>query len=204
VFVALWKGAKAAGLARDTNVERKSAFGIKIAGQWMTLPYDIEKGLRHLAEDPAGFAVAARKALDYAHKNSPQDWLRPLRDLINRPTRRRFEALLKNGAQNGDSDLRIFFLVLRRAARRIFDGNLPMTWQNQIAADKKKMLITPTDPLRWGGSRRSLCAVGVRSWLRRGQAARGSSAIRSGDCSATRRRPDSAARAVDRMSAGYR
>jgi hypothetical protein len=139
VLVALWNGAKAARLAKDTNTEGKPIITVKIKGKWERLCRDSEEGLRSLARDPAGFAAAAQRALDSAHKNSRHDWLRPLRDLKNHPTRRRFETLLKNGARNDDSDLKIYFSILRRAAGRLFGGNLPRTWQKQIAADEKKI-----------------------------------------------------------------
>jgi hypothetical protein len=135
VLVALWKGGKAAGLARDKDEDGRPILGVKIEGIWQCVVGDIEDRLRCLAGDPVAFAAAARKALYFAKKNSPQDWLRPLRDLMDHPTRRKFEALLKNGTHDDDNELKIYFSVLRQAARRLYGGNLPMTWQRQIAAD---------------------------------------------------------------------
>ena len=99
VLVALWNGGVAARLARDTDEAGKPSLSVKIAGKWTRVHGDAEEGLRCLAGDPVAFAVAARKALALEmDKFSTPDRLRPLRDLIANPTRRRFEALLEEVA----------------------------------------------------------------------------------------------------------
>jgi hypothetical protein len=55
------------------------------------------------------------------------------------PTHRRFRALFKNGVGDDDHELGVYSHILRQAARRLFGGNLPMTWQRQIAEDGKKI-----------------------------------------------------------------
>ena len=136
VLVALWKGGVAAGLARDTDEEGKPNLSVKIAGKWTRVRGDMEEGLRCLAEDPVAFAVAARKALALEKKKSPPpDRLRPLRDLIANPTRRRFEALLEEVADEDGSRVEIYLPALRQAARRLSGGRLTTAWRRQVAAD---------------------------------------------------------------------
>jgi hypothetical protein len=119
VLVALWKGGVAAGLARDTDKEGKPDLSVKIAGKWTSVQGDAEEGLGCLAEDPVVFAVAARKALALEKRKSPPpDRLRSLRALIAKPTRRRFEALLEEVADEGGSRVEIYLPALRQATGR--------------------------------------------------------------------------------------
>lgn len=125
LLVALWVGAVEAKLARDADHQAKMP-RVKIKGKWTNVRGDIELALRSLAEDPVTFAAAAQKARDRL-KTLNRDWLRPLRDLIAHPTRRRFEALLKQG--DDDEEQKVFLPAFRRAARRLFGGSLPVSWR---------------------------------------------------------------------------
>ena len=139
VLVALWGGARKAGLVRDAAADSERIFEVKIWGKGRQVRGDIERGLICLAEDPLAFTTAARKALDDPGTPPRRDWFRLLRDLKHNPTKRRFEALLPRQSQEHDNRIEIYPLVLRQAARRFFGGNLPMTWRGQVAADPRKI-----------------------------------------------------------------
>jgi hypothetical protein len=89
-----------------------------------------------LADDPVAFAVAARKALALEkQKSPPPDRLRSLRNLMANPTRRRFETLIEEVADEDGSRVEIYLPALRQASRRLSGGRVTTAWRRQVAAD---------------------------------------------------------------------
>jgi hypothetical protein len=125
---ALWLAAIELGLLRMSA----GAVEVLIQRSWHRTGYAEDDWLLALAEEPASLRAIARKATE-EFSVPKSGHLRPFRELRSEPDGNKFLRLIAKPP--GASDESIPLLMARYAARRLYGGDLPADWAQQIARD---------------------------------------------------------------------